>query len=161
MNADQKFEELKKQTIDKFFELNPHFASFMGLHDPFDYLLPKGNTERFFETHKILEDSVSQMKKTVDYDSLNDANKIDWQVLENALEFSKFDLHEVRFYERNPDAFDEIGGVFFSMITKDYAPMEKRVNAIVTRLEKLPKYLEEFRSRFEKSRPVKLWTEVA
>jgi uncharacterized protein (DUF885 family) len=161
LNADQKFEELKKQTIDKFFELNPHFASFMGLHDPYDYMLPKGNTDRFFENHKILEDSVNQMKKTIDCNSLNDANKTDWQVLESALEQSKFDLHEVRFYERNPDAFDEVGGAFFTMITRDYAPLEKRVDAIVARLEKLPKYLEEFRSRFEKSKPVKLWTEVA
>ena len=161
MNADQKFEELKKETIDKFFELNPHFASFMGLHDPYDYMLPKGDTARFFENHKILEDCVNRMKKTVEYDSLNDANKVDWRVLEDAFEFSKFDLYEVRSFERNPDAFDEVGGVFFAMITRDYAPLEKRVDAIVARLEKLPKYLEEFHSRFEKSKPVKLWTEVA
>jgi len=161
LNADQKFEELKKETIDKFFELNPHFASFMGLHDPYDYMLPKGDTARFFENHKILEDCVNRMKKTVEYDSLNDANKVDWRVLEDAFEFSKFDLYEVRSFERNPDAFDEVGGVFFAMITRDYAPLEKRVDAIVARLEKLPKYLEEFHSRFEKSKPVKLWTEVA
>ncbi|MDH5634434.1 MAG: hypothetical protein OEY30_01260, partial [Candidatus Bathyarchaeota archaeon] len=116
MNADQKFEELKKETIDKFFELNPHFASFMGLHDPYDCMLPKGDTARFFENHKILEDCVNRMKKTVEYDSLNDANKVDWRVLEDAFEFSKFDLYEVRSFERNPDAFDEVGGVFFAMI---------------------------------------------
>lgn len=161
LNADQKFEELKKETMNKFFELNPHFASFMGLHDPYDYMLPKGDTARFLENHKILEDCVNRMKKTVEYDSLNDANKVDWRVLEDALEFSKFDLYEVRSFERNPDAFDEVGGVFFAMITRDYAPLEKRVDAIIARLEKLPKYLAEFRSRFEKSKPVKLWTEVA
>jgi uncharacterized protein (DUF885 family) len=161
LNADQEFEELKKETLDKFFELNPHFASFMGLHDPYDYMLPKGDTVRFFENHKILEDCVNRMKKTVEYDSLSDANKVDWGVLEDALEFSKFDLYEVRSFERNPDAFDEVGGVFFAMITRDYTPLEKRVDAIIARLEKLPKYLEEFRSRFAKSKPVKLWTEVA
>jgi len=64
-------------------------------------------------------------------------------------------------WETNPDAFDEVGGVFFVMLTRDYAPIEKRVDAIVARMEKLPKYLEEFRTRFEKSRPVKLWTEIA
>lgn len=47
------------------------------------------------------------------------------------------------------------------MITRDYAPLEKRIDAIIARLEKLPKYLEEFRSRFKYSKPVKLWTEVA
>ncbi|MCK4439621.1 DUF885 domain-containing protein, partial [Candidatus Bathyarchaeota archaeon] len=64
-------------------------------------------------------------------------------------------------HELNPDAFGEVGGVFFAMITRDYAPLEKRIDAIIARLEKLPKFLEEFRSRFEDSKPVKLWTEVA
>ena len=44
MNADEKFEELKKEMFHKFFEKNPHFASYLGLHDPYDYLLPKGAT---------------------------------------------------------------------------------------------------------------------
>jgi uncharacterized protein (DUF885 family) len=47
------------------------------------------------------------------------------------------------------------------MLTRNYASIEKRVEAIVERLEKLPLYLEQFRTRFEKSKPVKLWTEVA
>ena len=44
MTADKKFEELKKDMIDKFFEKNPHFASSLGLHDPYDYLLPRART---------------------------------------------------------------------------------------------------------------------
>jgi uncharacterized protein (DUF885 family) len=161
VNADQTFEQLKQQTIDKFFNLNPHFASFMGLHDPYDHLMPSGGTARFVENHKLVEDCVRQMKQTVDYNALNDGNKIDWHVLEDALALSRFDLEEVRFYERSPDAFDEVGGAFFTMITKDYAPLEKRIDAIIARLEKLPKYLQEFRSRFDTSKPVKLWTDLA
>ena len=161
MKADEKFEKLKKEMMDKFFEKNPHYASVFGLHDPYDYLLPKGDTAHIVENLKMLEDYVQRMKEIIDYNSLNDANKIDWHVLEKALEISRFDVYERRIYELNPDAFDEIGGVFFLMITREYAPLEKRIDAIITRLEKLPKYLKEFRSRFEKSKPVRLWTEVA
>jgi uncharacterized protein (DUF885 family) len=64
-------------------------------------------------------------------------------------------------HELNPDAFDVLGGLVFMMLARDYAPFEKRMDAIAGRLERAPKYLEEFRSRFEKSKPVKLWTEVA
>ena len=39
--------------------------------------------------------------------------------------------------------------------------MEKRVEAIIARMEELPKFLKEFRTRFDKSKPVKLWTEIA
>jgi uncharacterized protein (DUF885 family) len=161
LNADEKFEELKKEMFDRFFKKNPHFASYLGLHDPYDYLLPKGDTAHVLGNLKMLEESAERMKETIDYDGLNDANKIDWQVIEKALEMGRFDFYERRMHELNPDAFSEVGGVFFDMITKDYAPLEKRIDAIIARLEKIPKYLEEFRSRFEESKPVKMWTEVA
>lgn len=161
MNADEKFEEMKKEMFDRFFEKNPHIASYLGLHDPYDTMLPKGDTAHVLENLKFLEEYVGHMKEIADRDALNDANKIDWQVLEEALEMTRFETYELRRHELNPDAFDEVGGVFFMMITRDYAPLEKRIEAITTRLEKLPNYLKEFRSRFEKSKPVKLWTEIA
>jgi uncharacterized protein (DUF885 family) len=161
LNADERFEELKKEAFDKFFEKNPHFASYLGLHDPYDYLLPKGDAAHVLENLKILEEYAKHMKETIDYDGLNDANKIDWQVMDSALEMAKFDFYEHRMHELNPDAFDEVGGIFFAMITRDYAPLEKRIDAVIARVEKVPKYLEEFRSRFKNSKPVKLWTEVA
>lgn len=161
LSADEKFEELKKGMFDKFFEKNPHFASYLGLHDPYDYLLPKGDIAHVLGNLKMLEESVKRMKEAIDFNALNDANRIDWQVLEKALEMNKFEVYEQRMHELNPDAFGEVGGIFFAMVTRDYAPLEKRTDAITARLQKLPQYLGEFRSRFENSEPVKLWTEVA
>jgi len=161
LNADEKFEELKKEMFDRFFEKNPHYASYLGLHDPYDYLLPIGDTAHVLGNLKLLEEFAKRMKETIDYDGLNDANRIDWQVMEKTLEMGRFDFYERRMHELNPDAFQEVGGVFFDMITKDYAPLERRIDAIIARLEKIPKYLEQFRSRFENSKPVKLWTEIA
>jgi hypothetical protein len=161
LNADEKFGDLKKEIVGKFLESNPHFASYLGLHDPYDYLLPRGDTTHIIEDLKMLEDYVRHMKKTIDFNDLKDANKTDWHVLEHTIKMNKFGFYEQRTHELNPDAFDQIGGVLFLMITRDYAPLEKRIDAIIARLEKLPMYLEEFRSRFENSKPVKLWTEIA
>jgi uncharacterized protein (DUF885 family) len=47
------------------------------------------------------------------------------------------------------------------MISRDYAPFENRIEAVISRIEKVPKYLEEFQSRFKNSKPVRLWTEIA
>ncbi len=152
---------MKEEMFDKFFKLNPTWASFLGLHDPYDYLLPKGNTAHILTNLKLHEEYVERMRKSIDYNSLNDANKIDWHVLEDSLEMSRFEFYELRQHEKDPDAFGMIGGAFFAMVTRDYAPLERRIDAIVARLEKIPKYLEEFHSRFENSTPVKLWTEIA
>jgi uncharacterized protein (DUF885 family) len=161
MNADEKFEKLTDEMIGKFLEKNPDFATQLGLHDPYDYQLPKGSTERFLENLRLEEEWVKRLKETVKYEELNDEHKLDWRVVKKFHENSKFYFDEMRMHELNPDAFDIIGGVIFLMLTRDYAPLEKRMDAIAARIEKIPKYLEEFRSRFEKTKPVKLWTEVA
>lgn len=161
MSADQRFEELKQEMFDRFFEANPHFASYLGLHDPYDSQMPKGDTAHIIENLKLLEEFVERMKKAVDYNALSDDNRIDWQVMERAAEATRFETFELRMHELNPNAFDEVGGIFFMMITRDYAPLDKRIEAIIARLEKLPQYLKEFRSRFENSTPVKLWTDIA
>jgi uncharacterized protein (DUF885 family) len=160
-SEDQKFENLKKEMFDKFFEKNPGFASYLGLHDPYDYLLPRGDTAHVLENLQLLEEYVKRVKEAVDFEALSNENKIDWQVLKTALELSKFEIYEQRQHELNPNAFDEIGSIFFTMITRDYAPLEQRIDAIIGRMEKLPQYLTEFRSRFSNSKPVRLWTELA
>jgi len=49
LSADQKFDELTKKMIDEFFSYNPDLATELGLHDPYDYLLPDGSTTRLLE----------------------------------------------------------------------------------------------------------------
>lgn len=145
----------------RFLRLNPELATELGLHEPYDNMLPNGSTFRLFENHELGEEWLRNLKANVNREELNEENKLDWEVLERIQAQSKFELYEHRMHELNPDAFNELGGIVFLMLTRDYAPLEKRVDAIASRLEIAPKYLEQFRSRFDKSKPVKLWTEVA
>jgi uncharacterized protein (DUF885 family) len=161
MSADKQFEKLKNEMYERFYQILPEIASMLGLHDPFDHQLSKGDLTPDFEIEKNLEEAVSRMKETIDFNALNEENKIDWEILESLLEVWKFKLHEQRQNILNPDAFELIGASFFLMISKEYAPLEKRMKAIISRLRKIPRYLKEFRTRFEKSKPVKLWTEIA
>ena len=161
LKADDLFENLSQQMLNKFLEKNPDFATSLGLHEPYDYLLPNGSTERHIENLHLMEEWIRRLRETVTREELNDEHKIDWAVIENAHEHWKFDFYERRMHELNPDALDDLGGLIFIMFTRNYAPLEKRLDAIAARIEKMPKFLEEFRSRFASSKPVKLWTEIA
>ena len=161
MGADTTFEQLKKDFFDEFLKKNPEAASFLGLHDPHDWQLSRGDTQFVVENMKMIEDFVTRMKASVDFKELSDENRIDWLVAEKALENSKFQFKEMRFFERDPNVYDSLGGVLFMMITRDYAPLEKRIDAVVSRLEQFPRFLKEYQTRFDKSKPVKLWTEIA
>jgi hypothetical protein len=124
-------------------------------------MLPKGSTERLLENLKMMEDGLARLRGTVNPAELSDDHKVDWEVLEKAYERWKFDFYERRMHELNPDVSEDLGGLIFIMFTRDYAPLEKRIDAIAARIEQMPRYLEEFRSRFEKSQPVRLWTQLA
>jgi len=123
--------------------------------------MPNGSSQNVFDTLELTKQWVDKTKKTIRYDALSDEHKIDWKVVEHFYELEKFSVEQRRTWETNPDAFDDVGSVLFIMLTRNYAPMEKRAEAIVSRLEKLPLFLEQFRTRFKKSKAVKLWTEVA
>lgn len=161
MNEDEKFEKLSEEMFTKILDKNPTYATFLGLHDPYDLLMPDGSSKNVFESLELSKLWVDRMKETIKYEALNDNHKIDWKIIELAYERGKFSVYEHRTWETNPDALDEVGSTLFIMLTRNYAPIEKRVEAMVSRLEKAPIFLDQFRTRFEKSKPVKLWTEVA
>ncbi len=161
MSEDEKFEKLNVEMFTEFMKENPTLATFLGLHDPYDWLMPDGSSRSIFKSLEIAKKWVNRLKETVKYDELSADHKIDWKVVEQTYEKFEFQVYEQRAWDTNPDAFDEVGSVFFIMLTRNYAPLEKRVEAMVARMEKLPQFLEEFRTRFDKSQPVKLWTEVA
>lgn len=161
MTPDEMFEKSNKQMIDRYFEINPDYATFLGLHDPYDYLLANGSAERLVRNLRLMEEWLKSARESLNRDELSNDHKIDWEVIESAHERGKFDFYERRIHELNPDVFEELGGLIFIMFTRNYAPMEKRLDAIAARIEKMPKYLEQFRSRFASSQPVKLWTEIA
>ena len=155
------FEKFTKEFLEKFLEKNPDFATYLGLHEPYDYMLPKASTERFLENLKMMEEGLTRLRGTLNPAELSEDHKIDWEVLEKAYERYKFDFYERRMHELNPDVSEDLGGLIFVMFTRNYAPLEKRIDAIAARIEQMPKYLEEFHSRFEKSQPVRLWTQLA
>ena len=161
MGADELFEELSQKALNRFLDKNPDSATFLGLHEPYDYLLPNGSSELLVENLRLLEEWIKKLKETVRYEELSYEHRIDWEVIEKTYDRWKFNFYELKMHELDPDAFEGLGGLIFIMFTRNYAPLEKRIDAIGARIEKVPKFLEEFRSRFTESQPVKLWTEVA
>ena len=161
LSSDELFEKIGQEMLDKFLKNNPDYATQLGLHDPYDYELPTGSANRYLKDLALMRETLDRLNENVKRDELTVQHKIDWEAIDLACKQGEFAYHELKMHELNPDAFTELGGVLFLMFTRDYWPIEKRVDAIASRVEKIPNYLEEFRTRFEKSEPVKLWTEVA
>ncbi|UCF58455.1 MAG: DUF885 domain-containing protein [Candidatus Bathyarchaeota archaeon] len=161
MSDDEAFEKHTQEALQQFLKRNPEEATLLGFHEPYDKLLSSGSIEEVYENLKLMEAWRTKMKQTINFDELNEENKMDWKLLENACEMSRFSVYEHCLHEKNPECLQGIGALIFVVLTREYAPFEKRIEGIISRLEKLPLYLEEFRKSYAKCVPVKLWTEVA
>ncbi len=161
MNADDAFEKIADDALQQFLNKNPEWATFLGLHDPYDKLLSNGSIELVHENLRLLEEWLHKIQTKIDFDELNEEHKMDWRLLQYVHEIDKFYAHEYRAHEKNPEALEGIGSLIFIVLTREYAPLEARIEGIVSRLEKLPAYLDQFRNSFKNCVPVKLWTEIA
>ncbi len=161
MTADERFEQLVQEALQQFLEKNPEWATFLGFHEPYDELLSDGSIEQVYENLELFKEWLNKMQTTISFDALNEEHQMDWRLLQYAYETFKFSAHEHCLHEKNPEALETIGGVIFVVLTKEYAPLEKRIEGLVSRLAKLPRHLDQFRRSFEKCIPVKRWTEIA
>jgi uncharacterized protein (DUF885 family) len=72
---------------------------------------------------------------------------------------SLFDDDVVRTWERRSTALDTIGDALFLVFARDFAPLDERLDSIAGRLERVPAYLEESRTRAAVPQ-VRLWQQI-
>jgi hypothetical protein len=54
MNPDEAFARMSQEMFSKLMEKNPDLATELGLHEPYDYLLPEGSADRYAENLQTL-----------------------------------------------------------------------------------------------------------
>ena len=141
---------LERRVVDHLFELQPSYAVSLGLHE-YDGRTPDlstAATDRWSEGADRLLNELRAIEPT----SLSPDRRIDAFLLRLLLESPLFDLREARELDRNPMAY--VGSVSLtSYLAREYAPAERRVEAIARILEGVPKLLENGRRRLQPSLP--------
>ena len=70
-----------------------------------------------------------------------------------------FDTEVVRIWERRSTALDGVGDPLFALFARDFAPLAERLDAIASRLEATPAFLDASRSRAVQPQ-VRLWQTI-
>ena len=157
-----RFEELNERMLKRHFDVNPHLATQFGMHDPYDYMLPDGSGKRLTDTMDILDEWFQEASVIAKGEKLDFDERISFEVLRIARDTHRFAIDDYPIWRMYPDALEIPGYVFLVMLSRDYWPFEKRMEAITARVEALPRYLGEFRTRFDgETKPVRMWTESA
>jgi len=129
----------------RLFRDNPILATYLGIHTEDERL---GDASR----DAVLQELADEQDHLAKVEALDEAGLSEGARFERDLEIhntklSIFETNEVRTWERRAQALDVAGDALFLLFARDHAPLAERLAAISARLEALPTFLEESKSR--------------
>jgi len=142
---DDQFYDLVEERFRRLLADDPIFATGLGIHDRDDEL---GDGTR----EAVLHDLAADRAHLATVEALDPAGLSADARFERDLELHNlrrviFDTDEVRLWERRSLALDAVGDSLFLLFARDHAPLADRLAAIAGRLEAVPAYLEETKTR--------------
>ncbi len=138
-DQNESFEAFKEVFLDEMWNQSPGMASWAGLHQ-YDSILV-ANTPQAREASLNSMDSLSLKLKAFDLEQLSDLNKIDFHLIENYIESTKWRITDFKSYEWNPSSTN-IGGNVWTIINGTYADLDTRLEILSAFLSKVPAYYE-------------------
>lgn len=140
------FGAFKERFILDFWRLNPDWASYVGFHQH-DSLMVIPNEEgrkTELEFCRTYLDSLKQF----DPSKLSKTELTDLRMIQNQLEKQVWNVEVFRSYQWNPSVYN-VGTVFGVLINGKYAPLEQRLRAMSSKMEKLDAYYEAARENIQ------------
>jgi len=142
---DDRFYDLVEARVRRLLANDPIMATGLGLHDRDDEL---GDGTRDAVLDKLAAERAHLSTiEAIDPAGLSEDVRFERDLELHNLRLGIFDLDEVRLWERRSLAIERIGDALFLPFTRDHAPLPERLAAIAGRLEAVPAYLEEARTR--------------
>jgi uncharacterized protein (DUF885 family) len=151
---DDKLFDLVEARFRRVIRDNPVVGTYVGIHTEDNRL---GDASR----DGVLEELGQQKAHLAAIESIDPSGLSQLGRLERDLELHNirreiFDTETVRTWERRSTALDEIGDALFLVFAQDFAPLPERLDSIAGRLEAVPAFLEESKTRATVPQ-VRLW----
>jgi uncharacterized protein (DUF885 family) len=126
--------------LDNLWKLNPDWATSAGYHKYDSILLVPSskNRDKMLDFDKQQLDSLSRYTIT----ELSDENRIDYNIIQNQLQYSQWQIEIEREYEWDPTYYNLIG-TFAYMLNEPYEPLAHRLRNFYQKMANIPDYYKE------------------
>ncbi|MHC4403469.1 MAG: DUF885 domain-containing protein, partial [Planctomycetota bacterium] len=157
---DQQFERLATRYVDEFPELSPVSATGLGDHR-FDGRLSEVSEEARAREAVFCRKYLEQLRN-IDPTQLSRANQVDYALLEHDLEATLWRLESLQEWAWNPLAYTRLsGGAIYSLMARDFAPLQTRLGHVADRLEQFPRLFRQIRATLDPKRVPQIHAETA
>jgi uncharacterized protein (DUF885 family) len=165
-----RFDQLAARFMYDSLVLSPVNASQAGYHKHTD---PK--TGKTIELDALLDDLGPQGSgaqrafyrqwretfRTMDASTLSKEQGADLQLIADQIGFSLLELEKIQSYRRDPTTYVEfIGNALFLPMTQSYAPADVRMGHVLSRIEQIPRALEQAKQMLADGDPIKTSTAI-
>lgn len=159
-SEDENFEVIAERYIASIPALSPVNATYVGDHSA-DHELDQVDAAARQRTRDVLQALLADLD-SIDFDELSRANQIDLSMLRHQLRSDLWSLDELQEWAWNPLYYVNIsGGSIYTLMARDFAPIEQRLVSAAGRLEQIPRMLEQARGSLEPERVPKIHAETA
>ena len=169
-SSSRKFAELSDQFMKESLALSPTNASAAGYHKHLD-----AKTGKTVELDAELDDmSLAGMaqqrafyqqwrerfRKETPPTSLDPEDAADWQLIDDQIGLALLEFDKIQSYRHNPTVPVElIGNALFLPLTQDYAPKDVRLGHVLSRVQQIPRLLNQVKPYLSDPDPV--WVSTA
>lgn len=152
----RQFERLEKQFFNTLISREPILATAIGLHQ-YDDKLPNGSLNKELKDIRILKKFLREFSE-INAKELSPSRTIDLELVIHMIRLWLYEKEEIRFWESHPEAPMIVGDSIFQIFVRNYAPLRERLRSIYKRLLKMPRYIEQSKTKL--CAPVKLFVEI-
>jgi uncharacterized protein (DUF885 family) len=142
---DDTFYDLVESRFRRVVRDNPIVGTFLGIHTE-DHRLGDGSRDAVLD-ELAAEKAHLAAVEAIDPAGLSRTARFERDLEIHNLRRAIFDTETVRIWERRSTALDTVGDALFLIFAQDYAPLPERLASIAGRLEAVPAFLDESRSR--------------
>jgi uncharacterized protein (DUF885 family) len=140
--------------LDALFQYAPSQAAVAGYHQHnvdqhLDDLSPAARQKRLAWLRAF-----SDRLEALPTAQLDREDEADRDLLRQQIKLERLDLEEAHDYTKRCDLpLDTLGNIFFTMVAREYAPLDKRAADVVARLSEVPRYLAQARAQLTANVP--------
>ncbi len=156
VKTDAAFETLAKAYIEKLLEMNPEAATLLGDHR-YDDRLGDRSSAGVAAQVAVNKEYLAKLAE-IDPSKLSASNGVDYDIMKISIERQIFEAEQLREHEWNP-LFYNMGGAVYSLVSREFAPIEKRLAAVDARVKAIPATLDVAKAQLQN--PPKVFTETA